>query len=118
MTSPQFNTPNYYTSIRKAMLSGFFMRVAHLEKNGLYLTVKDNQVVALHPSTGMDHKPEWVMYDEFVLTTRNFIRTVTEIEPEWLIEIAPHYYDMTTFPPCEAKNALSRIIARLSANQK
>ncbi len=37
----------YYTAIRKAMTAGFFMQVAHLEKNGHYLTVKDNQVTHL-----------------------------------------------------------------------
>jgi pre-mRNA-splicing factor ATP-dependent RNA helicase DHX15/PRP43 len=40
--------------------------VAHLERTGHYLTVKDNQVVSLHPSTNLDHKPEWVMYDPFI----------------------------------------------------
>ena len=78
-------------------------QVAHLERTGHYLTVKDNQVgwfdsncakqnfhigivhknklshskfqvVQLHPSTCLDHKPEWVLYNEFVLTTKNYIR--------------------------------------------
>jgi hypothetical protein len=35
------------------------LQVAHLERGGNYLTVKDNQVVYLHPSTCLDHKPEW-----------------------------------------------------------
>ncbi len=35
---------DYYRNIRKALLTGFFMQVAHLERNGTYLTVKDNQV--------------------------------------------------------------------------
>lgn len=34
-------------------------QVAHLERTGHYLTVKDNQMVYLHPSTCLDHKPEW-----------------------------------------------------------
>ena len=59
------------------------VQVAHLERTGHYLTVKDNQVVQLHPSTVLDHKPEWVLYNEFVLTTKNYIRTVTDIKPEW-----------------------------------
>ena len=50
-------------------------QIAHLERTGHYLTAKDNQVVALHPSCNLDMKPEWVLYHEFVLTTRNFIRT-------------------------------------------
>ena len=47
--------------------------------------MKDNQVVQLHPSTCLDHKPEWVLYNEFVLTTKNYIRTCTDVKPEWLI---------------------------------
>jgi hypothetical protein len=46
---------------RKSITSGFFMQVAHLERTGHYLTAKDNQVVALHPSCNLDMKPEWVL---------------------------------------------------------
>lgn len=38
------------------------------------------------------------MYQEFVLTTRNYIRTVTDIKGEWLVDIAPHYFDLSNFP--------------------
>ncbi|KAM3313668.1 hypothetical protein ACQJBY_032918 [Aegilops geniculata] len=109
MCSTDFNSREYYVNIRKAMLSGYFMQVAHLERTGHYLTVKDNQVVHLHPSNCMDHKPEWVIYNEYVLTTRNFIRTVTDIRGEWLIDIAPQYYDLTNFPSCEARRVLERL---------
>jgi pre-mRNA-splicing factor ATP-dependent RNA helicase DHX15/PRP43 len=35
----------YYNNIRKALVCGFFMQVAHKEgEKGNYLTVKDNQV--------------------------------------------------------------------------
>ncbi|CAL5357718.1 unnamed protein product [Camellia sinensis] len=56
--------------------------VAYLERTGHYLTMKDNQVVHLHPSNCLDHKPEWVIYNELVLTSRNFIRTVTGVRGE------------------------------------
>ena len=56
------------------------LQVAHLERTGHYLTIKDNQIVQLHPSTCLDHKPEWVLYNEFVLTTKNYVRTVTDGE--------------------------------------
>ncbi len=32
------------------------------------------------------------MYHELVLTSKEFMRTVSEITPAWLVEIAPHYY--------------------------
>ncbi|CAI0506777.1 unnamed protein product, partial [Linum tenue] len=85
-------------------------QVAHLERSTRhYLTVKDNQVVHLHPSTCLDHNPEWVVYNECVVTSRSFIRTTTEIRGEWLVDIAPHYYDMENFPECEAKLVLKTL---------
>jgi len=117
LKSTEFSSSQYYVNIRRALLVGFFMKVAHLEKNGNYLTVKDNQVVALHPSTCLDRKPEWVLYNEFVLTSRNFIRTNTEVEPEWLLEVAAHYYDLNNFPKCEAKTILQRIFQRKQQQQ-
>lgn len=47
--------------------------------------IRPLQVVALHPSTCLDRKPEWVVYNEFVLTSKNFIRTVTDIRGEWYL---------------------------------
>ena len=38
------DSPDYYRNIRKALLTGFFMQAAHLERSGYYLTAKDNQV--------------------------------------------------------------------------
>ncbi len=99
---------DYYNNIRKALCEGFFMQVAHLEKSGHYLTVKDNQVVQLHPSTILDRKPEWVLYNEFVLTSSNYISCCTVVYADWLMESGPHYYDLGTFPHCEAKYALER----------
>ncbi|PAA76825.1 hypothetical protein BOX15_Mlig000835g4, partial [Macrostomum lignano] len=80
-SSTDFSSREYYINIRKALVAGFFMHVAHLERTGHYLTVKDNQNVQLHPSTCLDRKPEWVIYNEFVLTTKNYIRTCTDIKP-------------------------------------
>merc|ERR1711990_376017 len=116
-SSTDFASREYYVNIRKALVSGFFMQVAHLERTGHYLTVKDNQVVQLHPSTCLDHKPEWVLYNEFVLTTKNYIRTCTDVKPEWLIKVAPQYYDMGNFPQCEAKRQLEQIIAKINSRQ-
>jgi pre-mRNA-splicing factor ATP-dependent RNA helicase DHX15/PRP43 len=112
LRSTEFTSRDYYLNIRKAILSGYFMQVAHLERKGSYLTVKDNQEVSLHPSTCLDNKPQWVVYNEFVLTTKNYIRTCTTVEGAWLIEIAPHYFDLSNFPACEALQVLQRLYAK------
>jgi len=117
-TSTEFNSREYYVNIRKSLVTGFFMQIAHLERTGHYLTVKDNQVVQLHPSTCLDHKPEWVLYNEFVLTTKNYIRTCTDVKPEWLVKLAPQYYDMRNFPNCEAKKVLERLINKAYRRQQ
>lgn len=99
-----------YTNIRQALVCGLFMQVAHKEgEKGSYLTVKDNQIVNLHPSCGLDNQPEWVIFNEFVLTTKPYIRTVTDIRPEWLLDFATNYYDLESFPEGETKRALLRV---------
>ncbi|EDW89168.1 putative pre-mRNA-splicing factor ATP-dependent RNA helicase PRP1 [Drosophila teissieri] len=116
-TSTEFTSKDYYVNIRKALVQGFFMQVAHLERTGYYLTIKDNQNVQLHPSTCLDHKPDWVIYNEFVLTTKNYIRTVTDVKPEWLFSLAPQYYDLNNFPQCEAKRQLELLQQRMETKQ-
>ena len=46
------------------------------------------------------------------VSRRQFIRTVTEIRGEWLLDLAPHYYDLRNFPQSGAKRALEKIVAR------
>jgi len=103
-----------YTNVRLALTSGMFMQVAYKQKQGNYLTVKDNQVVYIHPSSVIDSKPDWVMFEEFALTTKNYIRTCSTTRVEWLVEMAPHYYDLTNFPECEAKAELELAYRRLA----
>ena len=85
---------NDTTPILKSLLAGYFYHAARLQKSGdSYRSIKHNQTVHVHPSSGMfEEKPRWVMYFELVLTTKEFMRTVSEIQSEWLLEVAPHYY--------------------------
>lgn len=79
--------------IRKAVTAGFFYHTANLQKSGSYRTIKSKQSVQIHPTSSlMQTLPRWVMYHELVFTTKEFMRQVIEIQPSWLVEIAPHYY--------------------------
>ena len=91
LVSTPFEDKNYYTNIRRALLAGFFMQVAMKESSGkLYRTVKDDQAVLIHPSTVLRTEFDWVLYNEFVLTSKQYIRTCTGIRPEWLlVSLAP-----------------------------
>ncbi|TAQ88625.1 hypothetical protein B7494_g3070 [Chlorociboria aeruginascens] len=131
LMSTPFENKDYYNNIRRALVAGFFMQVAKKEGQGkTYQTVKDNQSVLLHPSTVLGVDSEWVVYNEFVLTTKNYVRTVTAIRPEWLLtvsseftereskannkqDIAPTYYDLSTFAKGEIKTALQKTLDRV-----
>ncbi|KAI9728142.1 MAG: DEAH-box ATP-dependent RNA helicase prp43 [Chrysothrix sp. TS-e1954] len=108
LLSTPFEDKKYYENIRRALVSGFFMQVAKKDSsNKNYLTV-DNQSVVVHPSTVLQQDSEWLIYNEFVLTSKNYIRTVTAIRPEWLLDIAPNYFDLSTFQKGEIKTGLQR----------
>ncbi|KAJ4307073.1 DEAH-box ATP-dependent RNA helicase prp43 [Collariella sp. IMI 366227] len=119
LVSTPFQNKEYYTNIRRALLAGFFMQVAMRESSNskVYKTVKDDQLVMIHPGTAVTSPYDWVVYNEFVLTTKQYVRTVTNIRPEWLLEIAPNYYDIDTFEKGEIKSALTRITDKVRRRQ-
>ena len=99
LVSTEFHHKNYYTNIRRALVAGFFMQVAKRESTKIYRTLKDNnRPVMLHPSTVLQTDCDWVVYNEFVLTTKEYIRTVTYIRPEWLLVSAYTFFSFNC--PC------------------
>jgi pre-mRNA-splicing factor ATP-dependent RNA helicase DHX15/PRP43 len=118
LVSVSYNDSSYYSNILKCLSSGLFMQIAHLQKQGFYLTVKDQQVVAIHPSSVLDNKPPWIFFQEFVLTSRNYVRTVSAAHLEWLLEIAPHYYELESWPEGDSKFEIERAYRRIMQEKK
>eukprot|EP00731_Ephydatia_muelleri_P026553 Em0018g653a len=80
-------------AIRKAVTAGYFYHTVSLSKGGVYKTVKHQQTVHIHPQSSLFQElPKWVVYHELVFTTKEYMRQVVEIENQWLLEVAPHYY--------------------------
>ena len=47
----------------------------------------------IHPSSSLfQRQPDWVIYHELVLTTKEYMREVCAIDPKWLIELAPRFF--------------------------
>eukprot|EP00308_Calcidiscus_leptoporus_P000324 CAMPEP_0119379980 /NCGR_PEP_ID=MMETSP1334-20130426/54975_1 /TAXON_ID=127549 /ORGANISM="Calcidiscus leptoporus, Strain RCC1130" /LENGTH=1061 /DNA_ID=CAMNT_0007399645 /DNA_START=58 /DNA_END=3243 /DNA_ORIENTATION=+ len=87
------SNPSGDDGICKSITSGFFYHTAKLQKTLDYRTVKHPQTVHIHPSSSLHgSQPRWVVYHELVFTSKEFMRQVIEIKPEWLVDIAPHYY--------------------------
>ncbi|CAI4468494.1 CBM_collapsed_G0018000.mRNA.1.CDS.1 [Saccharomyces cerevisiae] len=79
--------------IRKTFVSGFFMNAAKRDSQVGYKTINGGTEVGIHPSSSLYGKEyEYVMYHSIVLTSREYMSQVTSIEPQWLLEVAPHFY--------------------------
>ncbi|KAJ4375206.1 putative pre-mRNA-splicing factor ATP-dependent RNA helicase dhx16 [Neocucurbitaria cava] len=84
-----------HIAIRKTLTAGFFPNAARLQRDGLsYRTLSNNgMTVFIHPSSSlMENRPKFVVYAELILTTKEYIRSVLAINPEWLVEVAPHMH--------------------------
>ncbi|XP_073116371.1 probable pre-mRNA-splicing factor ATP-dependent RNA helicase DEAH5 [Elaeis guineensis] len=82
-----------FTKIRKAITAGFFFHAARKDPQEGYRTLVENQPVYIHPSSALfQRQPDWVMYHELVMTTKEYMREATVIDPKWLVELAPRFY--------------------------
>eukprot|EP01135_Chromosphaera_perkinsii_P000731 Nk52_evm19s151 gene=Nk52_evmTU19s151 len=82
-----------YDKVRKAICSGYFRHAAKKDPQEGYKTIVDPQVVFIHPSSSLfNHQPEWVIYHELVMTTKEYMRETTAVEPQWLVEFAPSFF--------------------------
>ncbi|XP_024531456.1 probable pre-mRNA-splicing factor ATP-dependent RNA helicase DEAH5 [Selaginella moellendorffii] len=81
------------TRIRKATCAGFFFHAARKDPQEGYRTIVENQPVYIHPSSALfQHQPDWVIYNELVMTTKEYMREITVIDPKWLVELAPRFF--------------------------
>ena len=82
-----------YQKICKAITAGFFTNAAKKDAQEGYRTLVDQNPVYIHPSSSLYNKsPEWVIYHELVLTTKEYMRNIMAIDAKWLTELAPAFY--------------------------
>lgn len=83
-----------YARIRKAICAGYFRNACKRdrEESG-YKIIRDDQQAAIHPSSVLYQKsPEYIIYHELVQTSREYLRDVCVIDPQWLPELAPKLF--------------------------
>ena len=79
--------------MRRAICSGFFRNAAKKDPQEGYKTLVEGTPVYIHPSSALFNRPpEWCIYHELILTTREYCHTITAIEPKWLVEVAPQFF--------------------------
>ncbi|CAI4231079.1 unnamed protein product [Auanema sp. JU1783] len=79
--------------IIRCLVHGFFSQAAQYDHTGKYMTVKERFPFIVYKGSVVMYKkdyPKWVIFSEVM---QDSIRDLTVIQPEWLYELAPHYYE-------------------------
>uniref|UniRef100_A0A8C8EQG6 Helicase C-terminal domain-containing protein n=1 Tax=Oncorhynchus tshawytscha TaxID=74940 RepID=A0A8C8EQG6_ONCTS len=115
VSPPSFGCQDNCTNIKRALISGFFLKVAHdVDGSGNYLLLTHRHVAHLHPFSSYLcrrprlNPPSWVLYHEFTISHDNCICTASEVHPHMLVELAPLYY-LGNLPSSEGRDLLMEL---------
>ncbi|KAH8155842.1 uncharacterized protein LAJ45_00854 [Morchella importuna] len=83
-------------SIRRCLTTGYFAHAARMQPDGSFRNISGDTVLWAHPSSVMfNRKADWVIFHEVVETgNKTFIRDVTSVQKDWLLEYAPEFYQI------------------------
>lgn len=81
-------------AIRRCLTTGFFAHAAKMQPDGTFRNVAGGTVLHAHPSSLMfNRKAGWVVFQEVMeVGEKTFVKEVTKIEKDWLVEYAPEFY--------------------------
>lgn len=83
--------------VRKAICSSYFHNAAKLKGIGEYVNMRTGLPCHLHPTSslyGLGYTPDYIVYHELVMTTKEYMRTVTAVDPMWLPELGPMFFSI------------------------
>jgi pre-mRNA-splicing factor ATP-dependent RNA helicase DHX38/PRP16 len=83
--------------IRKCICSAYFFQAARLKGIGEYVNCRNGMPCHLHPTSalfGMGFTPDYVIYHELVMTSKEYMQCVTAAEGEWLAELGPMFFSI------------------------
>lgn len=95
------------TDIRRCLCATYFHQLAKLLKmsggrgQAEYGNLRHSYMkMYLHPTSalvgGTDLSPSFVIYDELVLTKKEYMQCATAVEPEWLLEYGHVFFGVTS----------------------
>lgn len=85
------------SAIKKALCAGYFANAVRMKRLGEYFNLRNGMTCYLHPSSALymlGHAPEYLIYHEVILTHKEYLHTASEVEPQWLAEYGPMYFEM------------------------
>ncbi|KAL3417879.1 pre-mRNA splicing factor ATP-dependent RNA helicase prp16 [Phlyctema vagabunda] len=83
--------------IRKCICSGYYHQAAKVKGIGEYVNLRTSVTVQLHPTSalyGLGYLPDHVVYHELILTSKEYMSTVTAVDPHWLAELGGVFFSV------------------------
>ncbi|XP_028373010.1 ATP-dependent RNA helicase DQX1 [Phyllostomus discolor] len=115
LSQPAFGSEKNRRDLQKALLSGYFLKVAQdIDGTGNYLLLTHKHVAQLSPHCCYRSRraparpPPWVLYHNFSISKDNCLSIVSEIQPQMLVELAPPYF-LSNLPPSESRDFLNKL---------
>lgn len=92
------NAINKGEQIRRCLTTGYFAHAARMQADGTFRNIAGGTTLHAHPSSLMfNRKADWVIFHEVMETgDKTYIRDITKIEKNWLLEYAPDFYQTTS----------------------
>jgi len=86
-----------YDLVRKAICSGYFVNAAKIKGIGDYINMRTGIHCKMHPSSALfslGYAPDYIVYHELVMTTKEYMHCVTAVDPYWLAEMGEMFYSV------------------------
>lgn len=83
--------------VRKCICSAYFQQAARLKGIGEYVNCRNGMPAHLHPTSalfGLGNSPDYVVYHELVMTSREYMTCVTAVDGRWLAELGPMFFSL------------------------
>lgn len=83
--------------VRKAICSGYFTNAAKIKSIGDYVNLRTGIPCKLHPSSALfslGYAPDYVVYHELIMTTKEYMQCVTTVDPYWLAEMGAMFFSV------------------------
>eukprot|EP01133_Synstelium_polycarpum_P002543 gene2543-2914_t len=84
-----------WDTVRKAICSSYFHHSARIKGIGEYVNMRTGMPCFLHPTSslyGLGYAPDYIVYHELVMTTKEYMQIVTAVDPKWLAELGPMFF--------------------------
>ncbi|CAG0912978.1 unnamed protein product [Notodromas monacha] len=83
--------------VRKCICSAYFHQAARLKGLGEYVNLRTGMPCHLHPTSalfGMGYTPDYIVYHELVMTSKEYMQCVTAVDGHWLAELGPMFFSV------------------------